>query len=226
MQFWGIQLASKVGTVHSPDILRWLCLCQWINEFTEKSKNQCCALIFFFFLLKCFSFLAPSFLSVTQAGLWSVLLFPSEALQIGSLLLSPSQSSDVPRCEAALGQQETFKMCISDLENATVCMRFEDSCKLSRDCHISIDLCEGFSSISSRRGRDVSSGEKVLVQGDIKTSTDLQIKCEIWIFWDESIFITQSSCLQVKDYFYCCRRNTLKSFSVVVIANCQSESFT
>lgn len=59
-------------------------------------------------------------------------------------------------------------MCISDLENATVCMRFEDSCKLSRDCHISIGLFDGFSRISARRGRDVSSGEKVLAQVYIK----------------------------------------------------------
>jgi len=55
-------------------------------------------------------------------------------------VLSSSQFSDVPCCEAALDQQETFVTCISDLENATVCMRFEDSGKLNRDCHICLDL--------------------------------------------------------------------------------------
>lgn len=147
-----------------------------MNSLERVKKSILCP--DFFFLLKClFPLLFP--FCVTQTGLWSALFFP---LQTGCLLLSSSPSSDVPRCEAALGQQEAFKMCISDLENATVCTRFEDSCTLSRDCHISVDLFDGFSRISARRGKGVSSREKVLAQVYIKTFTDLQIKCEIWIF--------------------------------------------
>lgn len=55
-------------------------------------------------------------------------------------MLFSSQFSDVPCCEAALGQQETFVTCLSGLEDAAVCMRFEDGSKLNRDCHMRIDL--------------------------------------------------------------------------------------
>lgn len=102
------------------------------NEFTKKNKNQCFALIFFF--LNAF----PLLLSFSPwFRLFEARSFRSFANR--QPLLSSSQFSDVLCCEAALGQQETFVMSFADLENATVCMRFEDSSKLSRDCHICID---------------------------------------------------------------------------------------
>lgn len=101
-------------------------LFQWINEFTDKNENQCNVLIFFAFEM----------------------LFPSSFLPALSFrsfadrqpVLSSSQFSGVPYCRAALGQQETFVMHILYLRNASVCVRLQDSCKLSRDCHICIDL--------------------------------------------------------------------------------------
>lgn len=125
----------------------------------------------YFFLLKCF-FLALFFLSA--------LSFRSFADR--QPVLSSSQFSDVSRCEAALGQQETFLTCISDLENATACMRFEDSSKLSRDCHNCVDLLMDLVRISAKRGRDVLWEEKATDQVYVQTFIDLRIPCGVWIF--------------------------------------------
>lgn len=64
MEFWGTQLVSEVGTVHSSDIPRWLLLCQWINEFPEKSKKSMLCPDFFFFFLN--AFFPCFFLSLRQ----------------------------------------------------------------------------------------------------------------------------------------------------------------
>lgn len=53
-------------------------------------------------------------------------------------------------------------------------MRFEDSSKLSRDCHVCVDLLMDFLGFQ-QRGRDISWGEKVLDQVYIQTFTDLQV---------------------------------------------------
>lgn len=98
-------------------------------------------MFFSFFLLKCF-FIPPFFLSLIQTLqiVCKVSSFFLHKVSNKQPVLSSSHFSDVPHCEAALGQQETLVTCISDLESATVCMRFEDSSKLVGECHICIDL--------------------------------------------------------------------------------------
>lgn len=139
-------------------------------------------------------------------------------------VLSSSQFSDVPCCEAALGQQETFVMCFADLENATVCMGFEDSRKLSRDCHICIDFLMDLVGFQQREEETFHEEKRSWIRSTYKL-LQIQIQCGVLIFWDESVFTIQPLCLQVKAYSHYCRGNTPKSFSVVVI-NCQSEIFT
>lgn len=118
--------------MHTSNVPGWPFFSELMNSLKRTKIN---VLPLFFFFWNAFSLL----LSFSP---WFRL---SEARSFRSFanrqpVLSSSQFSDVPCCEAALGQQETFVMCFADLENATVCMGFEDSRKLSRDCHICIDF--------------------------------------------------------------------------------------
>lgn len=87
--------------------------------------------------------------------------------------LCSSQFLDVPCCEAVLGQQEAFTMCISDLENATVCVRFEDGIKLRGDCHICVDLLMDLVGFQQREGETFHEEKRSWDQVYIQTFTDL-----------------------------------------------------
>lgn len=118
---------------------------------------------FFLFVLKCF--FPSSFLPA--------LSFRSFADRQPAL--SASQFSDVPCCEAALGQQETFVMHILYLKNASVCVRLQDSCKLSRDCHICIDLLMDLVIFWQTEGEILYEEKRVWIRSTIQTSRELQI---------------------------------------------------
>lgn len=137
---------------------------------------------FFFLLLECFfPFLLPFSLSLRHVCEVSC-SFLQRLCKQAACCCPPPHPQMYHAVKLPWVNRKPSKCSFQLLKMPPLCMRLEKSCELSRDCHISVDLFDGFSRISARRGRDVSSGKKVLAQVYIKTFRDLQIKCEIWIF--------------------------------------------
>lgn len=140
-------------------------------------------------------------------------------------MLSSSRFSDVPCCEAALGQQETFVTCISHLENATVCVRFEDSSRLSRGCHICIDLLMDFVGFQQREGETFHEEKRSWIRSTHKLLQIFKFGMGFG-FFGMKVYSQPRPCVYKSKFIPVIVEETLKLFSVGVIRDYQSEIFT